>query len=98
MAAESDQVPHSLETVAQRLFWWKSPAEALVDQRRFAAQVMTFGNWEDVQITRRELGDECLRETLRRPPPGVFDERSWVYWHVVFDIAPVPPLPLRSLS
>lgn len=83
--------------VARRLFWWKPPGEALADPWRFAAQVMTLGSWEDVQVTRSTLGDDCLRETRRRPPPGVFDARSWSYWHAVFDLAPVPPLPRRSL-
>jgi hypothetical protein len=32
-----------LEIVASRLFWWKSPEEALADQNRFLAQVMTYG-------------------------------------------------------
>ena len=97
MTAESDPNPAALEAVAQRLFWWQSPSEAFADLRRFAAQVMSLGNWEDVQVTRRELGEECLREALRRPPPGVFDARSWCYWHAVLEIRPVPPLPQRSL-
>jgi hypothetical protein len=97
MTFESDPTPAALEAVALRLFWWKSPSEALVDRRRFTAQVMTLGNWEDVQMTRRELGEGCLREALLRPPPGVFDERSWYYWHAVLEIQPVPPLPQRSL-
>jgi len=97
MADESVALTPALEAVAQRLFWWKPPAEALADPRRFAAQVMTLGNWEDVQVARSALGEACLREVLLRPPPGVFDERSWVYWHAVFGITPVPPLPRRSL-
>ena len=97
MAAERVTLTPALVKVAQRLFWWKSPTEALADPRRFAAQVMTLGNWEDVQVARTALGEACLREVLLRPPPGVFDERSWVYWHAVFGITPVPPLPRRSL-
>ena len=97
MADESVALTPALETVAQRLFWWKPPAEALADPRRFAAQVMALGNWEDVQLARSALGEACLRETLSHPPPGVFDERSWAYWHAVFGITPVPPLPRRSL-
>lgn len=34
-----------LENVAQRLFWWKSPSEALKDPICFLAQVMTYGTW-----------------------------------------------------
>jgi len=83
--------------VAARLCWWKSPAEALADPIRFVAQVMTLGSWDDVQTTRAHLGEGLFRRALTQAPPGVFDEASWVYWHRVFDLTPVPPLPSRKL-
>jgi len=86
-----------LVPVARRLFWWQSPEEALADNIRFAAQVMTFGNWEDVQTTRAVLGDEKLKQTLHEAPAGIFDPASWYYWHCVFGIEPVPALPSRKL-
>lgn len=30
-------------------------------------------------------------------PPGVFDARSWRYWHLMF-ARPVPPLPVRIVT
>lgn len=83
--------------IARRLCWWKPPEEALRDRLRFAAQVMTFGTWEDVQQTREKLGDSLFLETLREGPAGVFDRPSWTYWHYVFGVQPVPPLPRRKL-
>ena len=83
--------------IAQKLFWWKSPTEALDDPIRFVAQVMTLGTWKDVQTSRTTLGDEVFRQALSTPPPGVFDERSWAYWHQVFGIHPVPELSRRKL-
>lgn len=62
-----------LERVAKRVFWWKTPAEALADQRRFLAQVMTYGNLEDVLVTLRDFPRSALREVLDAPPAGVFD-------------------------
>jgi len=87
-----------LEHIARRLFWWKSAQEALADPTRFAAQVMTYGNWEDVQDSLRILGEPLFRETLKQPPSGVFDARSWNYWHIKFQMLPVPPLPTRKLG
>ena len=87
----------TLNRIAQRLFWWKTPAEALQDRVRFVAQVMTYGTWDDVQATRAILGEQAFRETLEHPPPGVFDPPSWAYWHHVFSILPVPELPKRTL-
>lgn len=90
-------VPPDLRQLARRLFWWKSPEEALAYPVRFLAQVMTFGTWEDLRVARRYWTEADFRAVLAAPPPGVFDPRSWTYWHRVFGIEPVPPLPRRHL-
>lgn len=82
--------------LATRLIWWKPPAEAVQDIPRLVAQVMTLGTWDDVQTARGLLGNEAFRRVLDNPPPGVFDARSWAYWHAVFEREPVPPLPKRQ--
>ncbi|MES1245165.1 MAG: hypothetical protein ABUT39_26405 [Acidobacteriota bacterium] len=87
-----------LEQVAKRLFWWKTSEEALSDQHRFLAQVMTYGTIEDLSTTLRHFPRSALREVLTEAPPGVFDIRSWNYWHLVFGISPVPELPKRRLA
>lgn len=84
-----------LRHLAQRLFWWKPPEEALADQDRFLAQLMTFGTWDDIVIARKHWDKESMRSALRHAPAGVFDPRSWTYWHHALDLAPVPPLPVR---
>lgn len=86
-----------LEHVAKRLFWWKPPVEALADPIRFLAQVMTYGTVEDILAAKRYFSDAAFREVLANPPAGVFDPRSWHYWHLVFGISPVPPLPTRQI-
>lgn len=86
-----------LEQVAQRLFWWKSPAEALADPHRFVAQVMVYGTPEDLAVARRHFPETSFRQVLAEPPSGLFDPRSWAYWHVVFGLkAPAEP-PRRRL-
>jgi len=85
-----------LEDIATRLFWWKSAQEALADPHRFLAQVMVYGTAEDVVAIRRHFRDEDLRKVLADPPPGLFDPRSWAYWHVVFGLEP-SELPRRRL-
>jgi hypothetical protein len=96
-AVEALPVSSALEEIARKLFWWKPPSDALADRIRFAAQVMTYGNWDDVQKTKTALGENTFRETLMNPPAGVFDPRSWVYWHHYFGIETVPPLPKRII-
>jgi hypothetical protein len=85
-----------LEQVAKRLFWWKEPAEALADPNRFLAQVMTYGTIQDLIVVERYFPDSALRDVLSNPPAGVFDGRSWSYWHVRFGLTPPPELPMRQ--
>lgn len=84
--------------LARRLFWWKSPGEALGQPNRFLAQAMTLGTWEDLDIVRRHWSPADLRAVLAEPPPGVFDPRSWTYWHCVLEVQPMPPLPQRRFA
>ena len=86
-----------LERVASRLFWWKTPADALADSRRFLAQVMTYTTIEDLAVVEKHFPESAFRDVLTNPPAGVFDPRSWNYWHVRFGITPTPELPKRRL-
>lgn len=86
-----------LEQVARRLFWWKPPAEALADPHRFVAQVMVYGTPEDLAVARRHFPESSFRQVLAQPPAGLFDPRSWTYWHVVFGLEAPPELPRRRL-
>jgi hypothetical protein len=85
-----------LEGVAARLFWWKQPAEALADPQRFLAQIMTYGTVEDLLVVQRHFPESAFCEVLADPPPGVFDPRSWAYWHLRFGLE-APELPKRRL-
>lgn len=87
-----------ISALASRLFWWKTPEEALADRNRFLAQVMIFGTWNDIEEARRFWPDAIFRDALLQAPPGVFDPRSWSYWHHILDLLPVPPLPIRKLQ
>jgi len=86
-----------LEQIAARLFWWKAPQEALADRHRFLAQVMVYGTAEDLVGVRRHFDDEDLRKVLADAPPGLFDPRSWAYWHLVLGLGPPGELPRRRL-
>ncbi len=85
----------SLAQIAKRLVWWKPPGTALTEKAMFLAQVMMFGTWEDIQAVRSIYGDEAFKKVLLEAPPGIFDMRSWSYWHGVYQIHPVPSLPQR---
>ena len=84
--------------VAKRMVWFKPPEETLADPVFFLSHVMTYGTVEDLRVMRRHFTDDRLRQVLRAGLPGIFDARSWAYWHAVLHIRPVPPLPTRRLQ
>jgi hypothetical protein len=84
-----------LAAVAERLFWWMSPADALRDEIRFVAQVMALGTDRDVARVEERLGGAVFECVLDHPPTGLFTPRRWNYWHVRQHRTPVPPLPQR---
>jgi hypothetical protein len=86
-----------LIAVAAKVFWWGTPKEKLDDLGRFVAQVMVYGDWQDVQKTMHLLGKHTFVSVLDTPPAGIFDKKSWNYWHLYFGRDPVPPLPQRQL-
>lgn len=88
----------ALESLAARLFWWKTPSEALADPSRFLAQVMTLGTVEDLAIARESFSVTEFREVLAHPPAGIFDPRSWTYWHLALGLGKPGELPRRRLD
>jgi len=85
-----------LLSVAKRVFWWGQPEDWLEDPIRFVAQVMTYGDWDDVRTTLSVLGEKAFLRVLENPPPGVFDVKSWTFWHTYYYQA-VPAMPVRKL-
>lgn len=83
--------------MARRLMWWQTPEATLANLPRFLMQVMTLGSWREVETVRETFGESALRDALMHAEPGVFDAKSWSYWHNVFGITK-GPLPVRIFS
>lgn len=86
-----------LKRIAREIFWWQSPEVSLANPRRFLAQLMTLGTWREVQLVKDGFGWDAFKDALVNAPAGVFDRRSWAYWHAFFDLPPAE-LPRRSLK
>lgn len=95
-----EAVPESLQSsllpVARHVFWWGEPEAWLNDTNRFVAQVMTYGDWNDTVLTLKLLGDSAFKKTLKNAPAGVFDPKSWAFWHRHYHWE-TPALPTRKL-
>jgi hypothetical protein len=57
----------TLEAIAERVVWWKPPAQALADQRYFLAHVMTSGTFDEVRCVRGHFPPEAFRAAGRQP-------------------------------
>lgn len=83
--------------VAQRVVWFKTPEEALQDPIFFLGHVMCYGTIQDILIVRKYYGQADLIDALTHAYPGIYDGRSWAYWHLVLGL-PSQPLPSRFSS
>lgn len=91
----SDQ--DQLKSIAKEILWWQPPEVSLANPRRFLAQLMTLGTWPEVQLVKEGFGWDAFKDALLNAPAGVFDRRSWAYWHAFFGL-PVAEMPRRSLK
>ena len=83
--------------MARKYVWWQPPEQTLDDAPLFLAQLMTLGTADDVLWLLSVTSDDDLRGVLRDPPVGVFNARSWSYWHLRLGFESVPDLPVRRL-
>jgi len=82
--------------VARRVVWFREPEEELADPVHFLEHVMSLGTVEDITALQDIVGKDEYREVLENAPPGIFDARSWAYWHLKYGRQPAPPLPSRA--
>ena len=90
-----------LRRMAAKYIWWKSPDEAVQDPQRVVAQVMNIGDYADVQVLAEAVGDDYLRDVVRRAEAGQMDARSWAYWHYRLGLSEpgsVPPMRRRRVA
>ena len=93
-------LPHTedLLAVARHVIWFEPPENALSDTVRFLAYLTTYGTAEEIAVVRRYADDATFKKALDRAPPGIMDARSWVYWNIMADRYPAPPMPRREAS
>ncbi len=84
--------------IARRIIWFEPPEQALAEPIRFMAYAMTYARHEDMQLIRRHVTDDDIREALDKAPPGIIDPRSWAYWNSKMGRYPAPPLPVRKFA
>jgi hypothetical protein len=89
---------HPSYAESPRVVWWDTPEQVLSRLDDFLARVMTLGSFADANTVERIYGIEVLRAALRSASPGIFDIRSWHYWHHRLGLGDAGPLPTRRLE
>ena len=83
--------------MARKYVWWQPPERTLEDRRLFLAQMMTLGTAADIRWLLSRVPTSEMHHVLRDPPIGVFNRRSWNFWHLRLGLTPTPELPTREL-
>ena len=83
--------------MARKYVWWQPPEVTLKDRRLLLAQMMNLGTVADLRWLLSRVPTSELRGVLRDPPTGIFNGRSWNFWHLRFGSMPAPKLPARRL-
>ena len=83
--------------MAQKYVWWQAPGHTLADGRLLLAQMMTLGTADDVRWLLSVVSSEDMLRVLDDPPVGVFNRRSWAFWHLRLGRDVIPDLPARRL-
>lgn len=84
--------------IATRVVWWQTPEEVVTRLDDFLARVMALGSLADVNAIEAIYGSDRLRSAIRSASPGIFDLRSWHYWHHRLGLGDAGPLPIRRFE
>jgi hypothetical protein len=94
------RVEEEIKRLARKYVWWKSVDAAIQTPELVVAQVMNLGDCEDICRLSEALGEDYLRQVVEHAEAGMFDERSWHFWHYRLGLAEpgkVPQLPVRKI-
>lgn len=83
--------------MATKYVWWKAPEAALADRAHFLSMLMTYGTLADTRWMLEHYPRAALVDALRNAPPGIFNGRSWYFWHLRLGVEPVGEMPRRRL-
>lgn len=91
------KIPTTIETrlLARKLVWFEAAEMALSDPIRFLAYAFALATHDEMQLLRRYLDDDDLREALDHAPPGIIDRHSWSYWNLRLGRYLPPPMKQR---
>jgi hypothetical protein len=89
-----------IERLAAKCIWWKPVSESVkIPERGRCPSHESWGLRRYLQLS-KIVGEDFLRHVIKHAEIGMFDARSWHFWHYRLGLAElnkVPPLPTRSI-
>ena len=85
----------ALRRLAPAIIWFEPPGRALRDPVRFLIYAMTYATARELAVLRKYVPTRDFQTALKLAPSGIMDKRSWSYWHLIFGLSPLPPMPRR---
>ncbi len=87
-----------LRRIASRVVWWDTPEHVVSRPDDFLCRVMAIADLADANYIASLYGTDRLRQAILSAPAGVFDDRSWHYWHHRLGLGAPGPLPARRFE
>ena len=90
-------IPPEIVASSGRLFWDVDPKtlDPAEHEDFIVGRVLTEGDWDCVRALRRELGDERLRDFVRRVGKRRLDRRTLRFFETVLEV-PLDPCEMTS--
>ena len=74
-----------IKQIARRVNWFEPPERLIDDVDRFLVYFMQYCLDTDIPPMRKFFSDDQFRRALNNRPPGIMDERSVSFWHLILD-------------
>ena len=83
--------------IAKKVVWFQNPEKTIKNKDEFLAYLMVYGFDDDVYLSMQYFSLDDFKEALKHSPIGLFDSKSWAFWHYALGFNNIPPLPKRIL-
>lgn len=83
--------------IAERVIWFKPPADALAHPYELMSYALQYGTADDMAILIDTIGNQGLVDAIEHAHPGIISPRSWAYWTLKAGCYGTP-LPKRTLE
>jgi len=73
-------------------FLWSYDADKIDidrDSGRIITNVLNYGTKEATDLLRQVYEEEKIKEVIKNPKPGEWDNKSLNYWSIIYNIKPI---------